>query len=93
MAIIKQENLLSEVKKIKILKKIVMCHGVFDVLHLAHIKHFEEAKKLGDILIVSVTSNKFVNKGFERPYFDTLEWRHLLSKLYRLCCGKQFSNS
>ena len=51
-------------------KKIVMCHGVFDVLHLGHIKHFEEAKLLGDILIVSVTSNKYVNKGFDRPFFD-----------------------
>jgi rfaE bifunctional protein nucleotidyltransferase chain/domain len=51
-------------------KKIIMCHGVFDVLHLGHIKHFEEAKSLGDVLIVSVTSNQYVNKGFDRPYFD-----------------------
>ena len=43
-------------------KKIVMCHGVFDLLHLGHIIHFEEAKKMGDILIVSVTSDKFVNE-------------------------------
>ena len=61
-------------KKLKDLKKsnkkIVMCHGVFDVLHLGHIKHFEEAKLLGDILVVSVTSNQYVNKGFDRPYFD-----------------------
>ena len=39
-----------------------MCHGVFDLLHLGHIIHFEEAKKMGDILIVSVTSYKFVYK-------------------------------
>ena len=51
-------------------KKIVMCHGVFDLLHLGHIIHFEEAKKMGDILIVSVTSDKFVNKGYGRPYFN-----------------------
>mgnify|MGYP006073830315 CR=1 FL=1 len=48
--------------------KIVFCHGVFDVLHLGHIRHFQEAKKKGDILVVSVTSDKFVNKGFGRPY-------------------------
>ena len=36
-------------------KKIVHCHGVFDLLHIGHIKHFSEAKKLGDILIVSIT--------------------------------------
>jgi rfaE bifunctional protein kinase chain/domain/rfaE bifunctional protein nucleotidyltransferase chain/domain len=50
-------------------KKIVLCHGVFDVLHHGHIKYFEEAKKRGDILIVSITDDKFVNKGFGRPYF------------------------
>ena len=67
----KQTQIVKKIKHLKELnKKIVVCHGVFDVLHLGHIKHFEEAKFLGDILIVSVTSNKFVNKGFERPYFD-----------------------
>lgn len=50
-------------------KKIVLCHGVFDVLHYGHIKYFNSAKLKGDILIVSVTSDKFVNKGFNRPYF------------------------
>ena len=31
-------------------KKIVLCHGVFDLLHIGHIKHFEEAKNFGDTL-------------------------------------------
>ena len=48
-------------------KKIVLCHGVFDVLHTGHIKYFKQAKKYADILIVSVTSDKFVNKGPLRP--------------------------
>ena len=51
-------------------KKVVLCHGVFDLLHLGHIRHFEEAKKLGDYLIVSVTPNKFVEKGPGRPVFS-----------------------
>ena len=51
-------------------KKIVICHGVFDVLHVGHIKHFTEAKKEGDILIISVTSDKYVNKGTNRPLFN-----------------------
>ena len=52
-------------------KKIVLCHGVFDILHLGHLKYFESAKKLGDLLIVSVTSDTFVrNKYFSKPYFD-----------------------
>ena len=44
-------------------KKIIHCHGVFDLIHIGHIKHFKEAKKNGDYLIVSITSDKFVNKG------------------------------
>ena len=60
-------------KKINILKKnkkkVVLCHGVFDVIHAGHIFHFKSAKKFGDILVVSVTSDRFVNKGFNRPIF------------------------
>ena len=51
-------------------KRIVLCHGVFDLVHVGHIKHFEEAKKNGDILIVSVTSDKYVKKGLGRPVFN-----------------------
>ncbi len=51
-------------------KIIVQCHGVFDLLHPGHIKHFEAAKKLGDFLIVTVTSDKHVNKGPNRPQFN-----------------------
>ena len=50
--------------------KIGLCHGVFDLLHIGHIKHFTEAKKNCDILIVSVTHDKFVFKGPGRPAFD-----------------------
>ena len=42
---------------------------MFDLLHVGHINYFKEAKNLGDILIVSVTSDKFVNKGPGRPAF------------------------
>lgn len=51
-------------------KKIVLCHGVFDLVHLGHIVHFEEAKNLGDILVVSITAAAYVRKGPGRPYFD-----------------------
>jgi rfaE bifunctional protein kinase chain/domain/rfaE bifunctional protein nucleotidyltransferase chain/domain len=52
-------------------KKIVHCHGVFDLLHIGHIKHFEEAKTFGEVLIVSITPDEFVNKGPGRPAFTT----------------------
>ena len=51
-------------------KKIVLCHGVFDLLHVGHIKHFKSAKKSGDFLLVSITSDQFVNKGPGRPVFN-----------------------
>ena len=51
-------------------KKIILCHGVFDLLHIGHIQHFHEAKSMGDILVASVTAAKFVRKGPDRPYFD-----------------------
>ena len=50
-------------------KKIVLCHGVFDLLHIGHIRHLEQAKRLGDILVVTVTPDKYVNKGPHRPAF------------------------
>ena len=51
-------------------KKIVLCHGVFDLLHVGHIDYFKSAKKYGNILIVSVTNDQFVNKGPGRPAFS-----------------------
>ena len=60
---------LKKIKQQNKKKKIILCHGVFDLLHVGHINYFKEAKNLGDILIVSVTSDKFVNKGPGRPAF------------------------
>jgi len=51
-------------------KKIIHCHGVFDLLHPGHIKHFEAAKKKGDVLIVTITKDEYVNKGPGRPIFN-----------------------
>jgi len=52
-------------------KKVVHCHGVFDLLHIGHIKHFEEARSLGDCLVVTITPDEYVNKGPNRPAFTT----------------------
>ncbi len=51
-------------------EKIVQCHGCFDLLHPGHIRHFESAKKYGDILVVTITPDKFVLKGPGRPVFN-----------------------
>ena len=50
--------------------KIVLCQGCFDLIHVGHMKHFASAKEMGDILVVAVTSDKYVNKGPGRPYFN-----------------------
>ncbi len=50
-------------------RKIVHCHGVFDLLHIGHIKHLEAARRLGDVLVVTITPDRFVNKGPHRPAF------------------------
>src|SRR6266511_1156524 len=50
-------------------KKIVHCHGVFDLLHIGHIRHLEAARALGDVLVVTITADRFVNKGPHRPAF------------------------
>ncbi|OGT36642.1 MAG: hypothetical protein A3F11_11560 [Gammaproteobacteria bacterium RIFCSPHIGHO2_12_FULL_37_14] len=48
---------------------VVQSHGVFDLLHIGHIKHFQAAKSHGDVLVVTVTPDRFVNKGPGRPRF------------------------
>lgn len=63
--------------------KVIHCHGVFDLLHPGHIAHLEEAKSLGDILVVSVTSAPYVNKGPGRPYFSD---EHRMRSLAALSC-------
>jgi len=51
-------------------KTIAHCHGCFDLMHPGHIKHFQSAAKAADVLIVTVTQDKFVNKGPGRPVFN-----------------------
>ena len=50
-------------------KKIVHCHGVFDLLHIGHIRYFEQARRMGDVLVVTVTPDQYVDKGPHRPAF------------------------
>src|SRR6266545_2606681 len=51
-------------------KRIVQCHGTFDLLHPGYIAYFEEARTLGDVLVATLTAEQFVNKGPGRPYFN-----------------------
>ena len=51
-------------------KTVALCHGVFDLVHPGHIIHFEQAKGMADVLVVSITAARYVRKGPGRPYFD-----------------------
>jgi rfaE bifunctional protein kinase chain/domain/rfaE bifunctional protein nucleotidyltransferase chain/domain len=50
-------------------QKVVHCHGVFDLLHIGHIRHFEQARRMGNILVVTITPDRYVDKGPHRPAF------------------------
>ena len=50
-------------------QSVVLAHGVFDLLHIGHIRHLEAAAREGDVLFVTITADQFVNKGPGRPAF------------------------
>src|SRR3989338_3883937 len=50
-------------------RRVVMCHGTFDLMHTGHIRHLQRAKQEGDVLLVTVTGDAYVNKGPGRPVF------------------------
>lgn len=62
-------------------RKIVLAHGVFDLLHIGHKRHLDIGKKNGDILIVTITSDRHVNKGPGRPVFSEKLRAEMLSGL------------
>ncbi len=64
-------------------KKIVYCHGCFDLMHIGHIKYLQAARKKGDILIVTVTPDRYVTRGPGRPVFTEI---HRLESIAALDC-------
>lgn len=62
-------------------KKVVLAHGIFDLFHIGHVRHLENAKKNGDFLLVSISEDKYVNKGPGRPVFPAQMRAELLSAL------------
>ena len=56
-------------------QKVVLTHGVFDLLHIGHLKTLNESKKFGDILIVGIDSDTLVKsiKGPTRPIIKDSE--------------------
>jgi len=48
-------------------RRVVQCHGCFDIVHPGHIRHLRHAKAQGDILLVSITGDSLIGKGTGRP--------------------------
>lgn len=62
--------------------KLVLCCGVFDILHPGHVLHLQAARGLGDRLVVALTGDQFVNKGPDRPVHSQ-EQRELVLRALR----------
>jgi rfaE bifunctional protein nucleotidyltransferase chain/domain len=75
------EKYISELRQSHKGCSVVHCHGVFDILHPGHIDHLLEAKSLGDVLVVTVTDDKYVNKGPGRPIQNANSRAKILSSL------------
>lgn len=63
------------------MKKIVLVTGGFDPLHSGHIAYFEDAKKLGDILVVGVNSDAWLQRKKGRSFMPLLERTNIIRKL------------
>ena len=61
--------------------KLILVRGCFDVPHIGHVLHLEQARAMGDILLVSVTPDEYVNKGHGRPVFTTAQRVAVLNSL------------
>ncbi len=64
-------------------KRIVFTNGCFDILHRGHVTYLNEAKKLGDLLVLGVNSDASVKrlKGPERPINNEKDRAYVLSQL------------
>ena len=74
-------NLVTELNQLPKSKIVIHCHGVFDLLHIGHIKYFQEAKSMGDVLIVTITPDRYVNKGSGRPAFNENQRTEVIAAL------------
>ena len=65
-------------------KKTVFTNGCFDILHLGHVKLLNEAKKLGEILIIGLNSDESIKKlkGKKRPIMNQKTRSYILSSMY-----------
>ena len=61
--------------------RVVLCHGVWDLVHLGHVHHLEEARRQGDALVVSVTPDEHAAKAPDRPVYPQAMRAEMLASL------------
>ncbi len=62
-------------------RRVALCHGCFDILHVGHVRHFEFARGASDVLVVTITPDRFIDKGPGRPVFPAGERAELVAAL------------
>jgi rfaE bifunctional protein nucleotidyltransferase chain/domain len=64
-------------------KKLVFTNGCFDILHLGHVRYLNQARALGDALVVAVNSDRSTRdiKGPSRPIVPEAERAEILAAL------------
>lgn len=93
LKVIDEETLLDRVEVYRANgDRVVMTNGCFDILHPGHVQYLEEAKKLGDRLIIAVNSDESVKrlKGNSRPINDISHRMHVLAGLAAADCIVEF---
>lgn len=68
--ILPMARLAEAVRDAKGQKKVVLCHGCFDLLHIGHIRYLRQARTMGDMLVVTISPDRYVDKGPHRPAFN-----------------------
>jgi D-glycero-beta-D-manno-heptose 1-phosphate adenylyltransferase len=82
--ILSHEDLLRERTRLRAQGKIlVFTNGVFDLLHVGHVRYLEQARALGDVLVVAINSDRSVRelKGDTRPIIIEQERAEILAAL------------
>ena len=64
-------------------KRLVFTNGVFDLLHVGHVRYLSAGRELGDVLVVAINSDRTVRelKGESRPVFNQNERAEILAAL------------